>query len=107
MEPPRPSNLDKILEVPYDTDPDYNTMLSREELSKQIDRMITKSKKPNSKIDIQKLIDEVVGQLRAMESSCTEVKSPRTEIENAGRQIQTVSRYLSIQIIIEIQWELQ
>lgn len=77
--------------APFDTDPEYDRMASRKELVKQIDKMISDSGGPAEKVDVQKMIDEVVSQLKSLESSCEEVRSPRTEIEKAGRQIQAVS----------------
>lgn len=66
-------------------------MLSRQQLSEQIDRVIKDTGKPTEKaMDIEKLIAEVVTQLKSLETSCMEMQSPRTEIENAGKQIQTV-----------------
>lgn len=47
----------------YDTDPHYNPILSRKELSKQIYTIITRSKKYNCKVKMQKLIDEVVSHI--------------------------------------------
>lgn len=78
------------MRAPYGTDPAYDMMLSRQQLSEQIDRVIKDTGTPTEKVDIQKLIAEVVSQLKSLETSCMEVQSPRTEIENAGRQIQTV-----------------
>lgn len=42
------------------------------------------------KADVQKMIADVVSQLKHLETACDDVKSPRSEIENAGRQIETV-----------------
>lgn len=81
----------KRVKTPYGTDPAYDIMLSRRELSEQIDRVIRDTGRPMEKVvDIEKLIAEVVTQLKSLESSCMEVQSPRSEIENAGKQIQTV-----------------
>lgn len=79
------------MKPPYATDPAYDMMLSRQQLSEQIDRVIKDTgSAATEKVDIQKLIAEVVNQLKSLETSCTEVQSPRAEIENAGKQIQTV-----------------
>lgn len=92
MEPARtPVRTRKRVKTPYGTDPAYDIMLSRQELSEQIDRVIKDTGRPMEKVvDIEKLIAEVVTQLKSLESSCMEVQSPRSEIENAGKQIQTV-----------------
>lgn len=78
------------MKVPYGTDPTYDIMLSRQELAEQIDRVLKDTGRPLEKVDVEKLIAEVVTQLKTLESSYMEMQSPRTEIENAGRQIQTV-----------------
>lgn len=79
------------MKAPYGTDPAYDMMLSRQQLSEQIDRVIKDTgSAATEKVDIQKLIAEVVNQLKSLETSCMEVQSPRAEIENAGKQIQTV-----------------
>lgn len=91
-EPVRTTIRRKRVKAPYATDSAYDIMLSRQQLSEQIDRVIKETGKPMEKmVDIEKLIAEVVTQLKSLECSCTEMQSPRTEIENAGRQIQTVT----------------
>lgn len=96
MEPTRPPKTKSPSDVPYDTDPAYNTMLSRLELTNQIDRMIKNTSNPSKSPNIHKLINEVVSQLKLLESGYNEVESPRTEIENAKQQIQSVRRLIML-----------
>lgn len=92
MERPRSSTMECIVEAPYDTDPNYDTMLSREEMVGNVDRMVKFKKEPAKKVDIQQMLNEFASQLKALELKAEDKQSPRTEIDNAGRQIQMVSK---------------
>jgi hypothetical protein len=72
---------------PYATDPEYNSMLTREEMQKEIDKMIAHHRCPPKKQDLEKLIGELVAQLKDMETSYGGVRSPKSEIEEAGSQM--------------------
>ncbi|KAF2879511.1 hypothetical protein ILUMI_26665 [Ignelater luminosus] len=94
-EAPR-SSVQNIPEAPYAMDPECNHILSRKDLTMQVDSMIKKSKSNikrdtnNKKVDIQKLINQVVDQMKNMETQLHEAKSPRTEQEIAAKQIESI-----------------
>ncbi|XP_064211318.1 leucine-rich repeat-containing protein 27 isoform X2 [Tribolium castaneum] len=86
VEPKRMTNQEYKSKAPYATDPQFDAILSRQDMEREIDRMIQKNKKPK-KEDVDKLISDLVGQLKDMEASYAGFKSPRSEIEAAGSQI--------------------
>ncbi|XP_063925548.1 leucine-rich repeat-containing protein 27-like isoform X1 [Zophobas morio] len=87
-EPPHPAERNIYTKAPpYATDPQYQTILSREDLNKEIDKMVQHNKTPPKKPDIEKLISDLVSQLKDMEATYGALESPRSEIESAGAQI--------------------
>lgn len=93
MEPLRPYDQDKIEEAPFGTDPECDRILSRADLTNQIDKMINNNKKKSSykKVDVEKLLGQVVDELKAMEMITMIGKgSPRTEKAVASKQIASV-----------------
>ncbi|XP_044271058.1 leucine-rich repeat-containing protein 27-like [Tribolium madens] len=78
-EPKRISHQEYQTKAPYAT----------QDMEREIDRMIQKNKKPK-KEDVDKLISDLVGQLKDMEASYAGSKSPRSEIETAGTQIKKI-----------------
>lgn len=97
MEVPRCSKDCSADLPPYDTDPEFSKMLSRKDLSQQIDDIIKKNKQRNSNrkptpsgTDVQKLINEVVEQMRNMETKLNQMGTPRSEQEVAAKQIKNV-----------------
>lgn len=90
--------IQEMPEAPYGIDPECNRILSRKDLTKQIDVMIKKSKhnhkKQSKKINIQSLINEVVEQMKNMETQYGKGKSTQTEQEIAEKQIQSVNIFI-------------
>lgn len=76
---------------PYDTDPQYDTMPSRKDLTEEVAKLArTSGATPPKQIDIEKLIGEVSGQLKQAQTNFDAMRSPRGEIEEAGKQINAV-----------------
>ncbi|RZC37936.1 LRR 8 domain containing protein [Asbolus verrucosus] len=76
--------------TPYATYPEYDTILSRADLTKQIDKLIERNRNPPKKEDLGKLINDLIGQLKDMETTYVGTKSPRAEIEAAGTEIKKI-----------------
>lgn len=77
---------------PFATDPQYDSIVSRQDMEKELDRMIQNHKKQPNKEEIDKMISDLVEQLKDMEATYTGIQSPRTEIEAAGSQIKKVTQ---------------
>lgn len=82
-------------EAPFATYPEYSKMPSRTELTAQLQTFLTESdlvqsRIPKLPINIDKLIDDLVEQLREMEILYGDTNSPRNDMEQAGKQIQKI-----------------
>ncbi|KAF7271140.1 hypothetical protein GWI33_015949 [Rhynchophorus ferrugineus] len=83
-------------EIPFATYPEYAKIPSREELTAQLQTFLQQSdilsnqSAQSSKLNLDKLINDLVEQLKEMEISYTTNKSPRSEMQEAGQQIQTI-----------------
>ncbi|XP_022912637.2 leucine-rich repeat-containing protein 27-like [Onthophagus taurus] len=82
MEPIRNTERPK-LEVPYDTDPDYDKMIQREDLYKQVDTIVRKRRRFSKNVDMTKMISELVAQLKELEAQNEEAKE-RKELERSN-----------------------
>lgn len=92
----------KLLEVPYDTNPDYERMPSRKDLTKDVEKIVKRRKNvPKKNCDLQKLINELVSQLKALEVANETNQTQNSEIEKNEKEIQTVRRC----IIKPFNWE--
>ncbi|XP_031354662.1 leucine-rich repeat-containing protein 27-like [Photinus pyralis] len=96
LEPVREVNLNDLSEPPFDTDPEYQRMLTRQDLNEQIDALVQKTKRIRKmrrhakRVNIQELIDDVVNQMRYLQTQAEQSKSPRTDQEIAGKQIESI-----------------
>ncbi|KAK4875922.1 hypothetical protein RN001_012344 [Aquatica leii] len=96
LESPKNINLDDLPPPPYDIDPECKKMMSRRNLTEDLDTMIEKSKNQKKKskvkkVNIQELIDEVVSQMKYLQTQVSRrTKSPRTEQEIAGKEIESI-----------------
>lgn len=89
----------KLLEVPYDTNPDYERMPSRSDLAKDVEKIVKKRRNvPKKNCDLQKLINELISQLKALEVANETNQTPNSEIEKNEKEIQTV-RCCTIKIL--------
>ncbi|KAJ8967465.1 hypothetical protein NQ314_002779 [Rhamnusium bicolor] len=94
------TDQEKILQqersaAPYATYEEFSKMPSREDLANRLniffkERELSK-RGLEKRLNIEKLITDLVEQLKEMENTYTPSRSPRAEIEEAGKQIKTVS----------------
>lgn len=75
---------------------EYARIPSRSELTSQLQAFLRESDFSNTKriqtprLNLDQVINELVEQLKQMENNVVDVRSPKAEMEHAGRQIQTV-----------------
>lgn len=84
-----PSEED-IIVPPFATDEEFNKMATREELRNEkvtgTKTVVTNQEKP----DVDKLMDDVLGQLKQIESKRAETKTPRTQMKASESEIKAV-----------------
>lgn len=81
----------KRLEAPFDTSEEYNKILSRKDISPQLQKMI-KKRSPVAKknVDIEKLINDVIGQLKNIQTDEAEKLTPRSKSKASENEIKSV-----------------
>ncbi|KAL1498142.1 hypothetical protein ABEB36_008991 [Hypothenemus hampei] len=88
--------LSRLSETPYATYPEYSSIPSRKDLASQLQLFLTETEmiksrpKQTSQINLDKVINDLMQQLKEMESNENVARSPRSEMERAGNQIQTI-----------------
>lgn len=89
------NKLDKFdlkKQVPYDYDEEYDKIPSRKELNSNmsVSRRLRKSSSKSKPPCIDKIIGDIVDSLHSMSTERTVKKSPRAQMEKAGRDIKKV-----------------
>ncbi|CAH1154330.1 unnamed protein product [Phaedon cochleariae] len=90
-----PQDVPKLA-IPYGTHPDYEKMPTREELAAQLNSFFKEKgivRATNGRrggLDIEKLVNDLMQQLREMEGQYDDKKSPRSKMDAAGKQMKTV-----------------
>ncbi|KAG5894230.1 hypothetical protein JTB14_002279 [Gonioctena quinquepunctata] len=83
-------------EPPYGTHPEFSKMPTREELASQLtaffkEKGIVRAANDRSRsVDIEKLVSDLLEQLKEMESVYEVMGSPRSEMDRAGKQMRAV-----------------
>ncbi|XP_045475586.1 leucine-rich repeat-containing protein 27-like [Harmonia axyridis] len=91
QESPRYVSPQDLPKPPYDVQEEYMTMDSRTDLlNRELDRFIQRGTNTPKEINIPNLIGELVNQLKELEIQCEKDQSPRTDIEEAAKQIRTI-----------------
>ncbi|KAK5645124.1 hypothetical protein RI129_006424 [Pyrocoelia pectoralis] len=96
LEPIREVNLTDVYQPPYDTDPECQKILTREELSEQYNAIIQRTNRMRKRnghikrVNMQELIDEVVNQMKYLQTQADQSNTPRTSQEIAGKQIESI-----------------
>ncbi|ERL87111.1 leucine-rich repeat-containing protein 27 [Dendroctonus ponderosae] len=86
----------RLSEAPYATYPEYARIPSRSDLASQLQSFLQDSNVANKRpiktphINLDKVINDLVEQLREMEISGNNNRSPRSEMQQSGKQIQTI-----------------
>ncbi|XP_066245069.1 leucine-rich repeat-containing protein 27-like [Euwallacea similis] len=85
-----------ISDPPYATYSEYARIPSRTELASQLEnflkeREVSRNSKLSPEINFDRIINNLMEQLKEMETHYDMAKSPRSEIEDAGKQIQTIA----------------
>lgn len=95
MEPERLPSAESIVIPPYATESEHAELLSRADLHKEFNWMAKRRTFPaNDKAynrNIDKVMEDVLNQLRAIENKMTDGQSPRTKMMNSEREIRAVS----------------
>lgn len=81
---------------PYATYPEYDKTPTRAALASQLNAFfkehgLNRNAEGKDALDIDKLINDLVEQLREMEHTYDATRSPRSEVAEAEKQIRTVS----------------
>ncbi|KAF5298116.1 hypothetical protein FQA39_LY02540 [Lamprigera yunnana] len=112
LEPMRELSLGDTQQPPYDIDLNKR-MLSRKDLTEQVDTMIKKTKHKKRteteqmrKINIQELIDEIVNQMKHLQTPMNDPKnSPRKGQEMAEKEIESIIKLHKKIVELQIQNE--
>ncbi|KAK9702714.1 Leucine rich repeat [Popillia japonica] len=73
------------------TERDYERMPSRSDLAKDVEKIVKKRRNvPKKNCDLQKLINELISQLKALEVANETNQTPNSEIEKNEKEIQTI-----------------
>lgn len=89
LEPERAKSEEHVINAPYGMYPEYDSILTRAEVSQQIDRLIKKKKNPPRKQDVDKLINDLSAQLKEIQKSSGHV-GVNVDVETASAQIMKV-----------------
>lgn len=92
LEPPREVQGGEKIVAPYDTNPDFERMPSRLDLATDIEKILKRRRcVPKKSADMQKLVNELVSQLRMLESSNEMDQSQSSDLAKSEKEIQKVS----------------
>ncbi|XP_017770295.1 PREDICTED: leucine-rich repeat-containing protein 27-like [Nicrophorus vespilloides] len=93
-EPARSVNcLDAIVTAPFDTEPEYNKLMSRSDHTEGIEKLISSRRRRLQRrddVDVDTLINEVVSKLRGMEVKLQQDTSATQKLMNAEREIKMI-----------------
>ncbi|KAL3268129.1 hypothetical protein HHI36_007256, partial [Cryptolaemus montrouzieri] len=91
IEAPRYVDTKDLPKPPYDIQEEYMTMASRADLlNNELEKYAQKGTNTPRQMNIESLIAELVNQLKELEDKCTDVRTPRHEIEEAAKQIKMI-----------------
>lgn len=95
LEGPRHVNPEDISKPPFDVQEEYMVMESRADLlNRELERFIQRGTNTPKEINIPNMIGELVNQLKELEVQCEKEQSPRSDIQEAAKQIKTVAPIL-------------
>lgn len=96
MEPARLPSEEEFSIPPFATEDDYDRILSKDDLRKHLQKIGRMTETPKTPANIDRLMDDVLSQLKVIEHRMSDTNTPRTRIRSSENEIKAVSKLCSV-----------